>query len=240
MSTKKFIISGATRIGESHVKTNTPNQDAYAYAVYDGDGVVLLAVADGAGSLRSSHHGAQQSVKLAIQTLNSELSKEDKSVEFLESAVAESVFVANDSLLEKTNSKDLGCTLTVVAITPYGWASCSHGDSFAIIKTQSGDMLFATDTNDSGEFANTTNLLGRSESINPTIYSGDSTPSAVAVSTDGLLRISVENNNPTPGFWGTVFNPNGIDGDAFLEFLENKGKLYDDTTFCAVVISEAE
>lgn len=229
-----FTLSQSSRIGIAHINGGTPNQDSYGSIIEDG--YAVLVVADGAGSLKLSHTGSQEAVFTALESIKSSGLEPNTPREDLERFVADAIFLANDTILNNPNGRDMGCTMAVAIVNQAGWATGCYGDSFAIVRT-GDDYVFSTGEQEH-EFANITNLLGRSEDIIPIIQSGDTVPLGVAVSTDGLLRISVKKNRPTAGFWDVVFNENGINGDAFLEFLDNKGKLDDDTTFVSVVIQK--
>ena len=69
MSGKQYWrIAAATATGSSHLRDNLPNQDSVAYRVVEiGHGeVVVIAVADGAGSAPRSDEGSQIAVGAAV------------------------------------------------------------------------------------------------------------------------------------------------------------------------------
>lgn len=62
-----IYIAKATVIGPHHEKNNLPNQDACD--VYNSEGLVALAVADGLGSAKFSEQGSKEAVKIALSNL---------------------------------------------------------------------------------------------------------------------------------------------------------------------------
>ena len=70
MTAKKNIlkIGGVSITGFSHFEENIPCQDAHAYKIKD-QSRIIAAVADGAGSARLSHIGAQAFVDTVVSRL---------------------------------------------------------------------------------------------------------------------------------------------------------------------------
>ena len=65
-------VAAVTAAGASHLRDNTPNQDAVAHRLLDtGRGqVVVIAVADGAGSAPRSDEGSNIAVTTAVAALS--------------------------------------------------------------------------------------------------------------------------------------------------------------------------
>ena len=75
-------VAVATAAGASHSRDNTPNQDAVAHRLVEvGHGqVVVVAVADGAGSAPRSDEGSQIAVEAAVATIVNSINKRPAAV----------------------------------------------------------------------------------------------------------------------------------------------------------------
>src|SRR5690348_164905 len=96
-------VVGASVAGTSHTATGMRCQDFHAtdVLVRGEHEVLLVGMADGAGSAAASYHGAATAVKAALRTLRATLQRSSKplSKQHLEEAVADaraSVFQAAD------------------------------------------------------------------------------------------------------------------------------------------------
>lgn len=218
-------ISAGSIVGPTHKSRNEENQD-YFYHITE-NGVTVIAVADGAGSLSMSHIGAQLAATTAAgETIDSVFDGNS-----LEDSVKIGVAKARDALLERDDHKLTGCTLAVAVISDHGWAAGVVGDAFAVIS-------FADDSHElvqpdcEAEYVNITELL-TSENCAPVYRSGTDSVLAVSAATDGLISVALQDGKPHQGFWTPIItrvSDDDLNVNAFLEHMEINEKITDDTT----------
>lgn len=227
------IVSAATRVGPG-TSEGRINQDAHYWLIEDD--VIVTAVADGAGSLALSHLGAS----IAAQTACTEAIDAIQDGCSYEEALSTAFTKAREALLERDDWKQLGCTLAVTIVGTDGWCAGSVGDAFAVIIDHSGNITQVQAPRES-EYANITKLL-TSKDFHPTIECHETIPEAFAVSSDGLLRLSTEaSGRPSSRFWLPLFSKVYEDDAAaskFLQWLDSKEHLDDDTTLLMVALQE--
>lgn len=202
------------------------NQDAYYFLQENGYSVI--AVADGAGSLKNSKVGANIAVTTAVNEIMDSLSCGD----IMEGAVRKGVESAREALLQRDDYKDLGCTLAVAALADDEYSIGIVGDAFAVVSLSDKDHIFYQPESDA-EYANVTELL-TSKKYTPLYYSSsDDIPAAITVSSDGLLNSTISKNEPTSGFWNPVISrclDDSMDIQSFLYYMQDNEKIVDDTT----------
>ena len=149
-------VAQASVTGRGHVISNNPCQDKTFY-VYK-NGVCVIALADGAGSARCSHFGAERAVQCISNILADQFysfyEQSDPSVvrhELLSRVVEELELV----------SKDIGCALQELASTLLSVAVC--GDKYLIVHLGDGvigyhdnGILKVASSPNNGEFCNST------------------------------------------------------------------------------------
>lgn len=218
-------VAGATIQGPDYRGLKDINQDSL-YSISE-NGVTVIAVSDGAGSLINSHIGAQISSQIsAEETLDSIFDGNT-----LEESVRIGVEKAREALLSRDDYETIGCTLAVAVISDQGWAAGVVGDAFAVISYSETQHEMIQPIQES-EFANITKLL-TSNSYNPIYVSGTETPLGISVASDGLIPSAIENGKALPGFWSPLIDrvsEEKIDISSFLTFIKNQGKISDDTT----------
>lgn len=142
--------------GRSHVKENIPCQDK-TYSLTTGD-VTTIALADGAGSARLSHYGAECAVKTIAEEL---CNKFDSYWDEKEASVARFRFY--QEILCKLNQKaqelscdlkDLASTLLAVSVKGNRFLIFHIGDG--VIGYKDSDILKVASAPNNGEFSNTT------------------------------------------------------------------------------------
>lgn len=142
--------------GKGHIKTETPCQDK-TYSLFL-NGVQVIALADGAGSAKLSHYGAETSTKFICQ----ELAENFDSYFFNEDGLYVKQLLIKkilEQLTEKSNTlecelKDLASTLLVVAIKENNFIISHIGDG-VIGYLKNGELKIASQP-ENGEFINTT------------------------------------------------------------------------------------
>lgn len=218
-------VTAGTIAGPHHEKNNDPNQDAYH--IIEEENYVIIAVADGAGSLKKSDIGASIAVVTAAEeTLDSLISNLS-----IDEAIESGINKARETLLAREDRKEIGCTLSIAVLGKNNWGTGIVGDSFSIVSLADDHHLFLQPQKTS-EFANITELL-TSKTINPLIEVGEEKIQSISVSTDGLQELSIEGQYPTAGFWNPIIKKTcqqNFDIQAFLYYMNDNNKLVDDTT----------
>lgn len=210
-------------VGPSHAANATPCQDAFATKIVNN--TFLIAVADGAGSLKRSGEGALIAVEEALMKIEESLSESELSEEILVGGIEE----AREKILALEDYKAFGSTLVVVALRDSDWFVAALGDSFAVIETV--DELKTFTGVSVGEYDNTTALL-TSNNVEIVSASGNDAKS-VAVSSDGLDHVALLRGEAHPGFWNPMFGrarKGSLDLDDFFAWLGGQDRLVDDTT----------
>lgn len=215
--------------GPYHIQKDLPNQDAILF--HEDRGLMLAAVADGAGSLKHSDEGAYIAALTAVETME----KARKNLDF-EKLVEYALFAAREELFKKENFKAYGCTLTVAAWDVEGNLSVgSIGDSFAVAKLEDGSYELVS-AGGSGEYANITELL-TSEDPTPVIASFENV-TGLALSSDGLESVAIQDKAAHAGFWEGIFSKaeaGNLDVDKLFRWLDSLDRLVDDTSLLTIV-----
>lgn len=158
------IIQCAVR-GQSHIKSNIPCQDK-TYSTFSND-THVIALADGAGSAKFSHFGAESVTKWICSNLNNKF--DDYFYNDNGTAVKQEII---ENLLKVISEKadELGCetkalasTLMFVAIKGNNFILAHIGDG--IIGYLKDDELKVASYPENGEFINTTVFITSNEAI---------------------------------------------------------------------------
>lgn len=151
--------------GRSHLKTNTPCQDkTYIKKIPTG---VIAALADGAGSAKLSHYGAEQVTRTICDYLDENyevLFNEDNGVK-VKRTLLETVLLNLDLICEenKCSRYDLASTLQVIAIKNDSYILIHLGDG--AIGYLKGNNLKVASVPNNGEFINETIFTTSSNAI---------------------------------------------------------------------------
>lgn len=240
-STNPWVVIGDTVIGPPSKKRDTPNQDDFGYIqTHDQNHTphVLIAVADGAGSLDLSHFGAELAVQTVLETGADCLHNTHESVDNIAHIIGAT---ARKALNDHPDRKHLGSTLAAAIANDTDYAVTITGDAFAVIAYDDGTHRLLQNPK-VGEYANITKLL-TSPRVDTTVYSGSmENVIGIAVSSDGLAHSTIDNQTETPtsGFWGTVFTKTAdrsLDVQAVFEYMRSVDKIDDDTTMVVAVRS---
>lgn len=221
-------VNAGTVTGPHNKVNNKNNQDAYASLQENGH--TVIAVADGAGSLRLSDIGASIAASTSVAETMDALNDGIDTM----GAVQKGLEAARHALLDRDDHEEIGCTIALAAISGDTWAVAVVGDAFAVVSyANNHHTLIRPDK--IGEFANLTTLLtSRNNNYQPLYYSGDEPIVAISLSSDGLENVSITENAPSPGFWNPVvkraLEDDGMDVQAFLDYMDDKEKVVDDTT----------
>lgn len=192
--------TGAFVTGTSHVKLNRPCQDycAYERTLLGSSPVLIIAIADGAGSARLSQVGARASVDHLLRSIPSQL---DNILE-LNEQVARDWFGRTRQHLEEVALEqgcpvhDLACTMLFAVlgeaasffaqIGDGGWVAQKHGEYIAPTWPRGG------------EYANETTFLTSADwSVALDCHMLYGKVAAVAGFTDGLQRLTLQMSSRT-------------------------------------------
>ncbi|SDK39647.1 PP2C family serine/threonine-protein phosphatase [Streptomyces indicus] len=218
---------GVSVQGYRHRRNGTPCQDAWDSAVWSaGDSgpagpVLVLAVADGAGSRPRSQEGAQLAARLATEhfgraAAGRRVEVGDAVHDLLHSAYQE---VTGDFLLAVKETgdpaEDFATTLTVVVITPDWLGHLSVGDGLVFVRAgadQDGEALFhlLPQADAASEYSNETVFLTSRHAGRwvRTDCVADPGIDAVVLSTDGLTQAALtRSRTPNASFLSAVLGP---------------------------------
>jgi hypothetical protein len=252
-------MAGASNTGTSHHATQTPCQDSHRMVV-DGDRLII-AVSDGMGSAKYSHHSSRLLVDTVVQTLITPPRPQKRILHRLGSFMKRFVVpsTVTDSMRHAVQTgraaivrlaarrrhelRDYACTLLVVVVDSDGWNVLHIGDG-AVVGFRSVSDLKTLSRPYNGEYANSTSPI---TAPNWQRYlranSGPQQLSAVAVLSDGIqnLCINHQTGDAFPGFFQPLLQwfidmPVGSDYDTLCgQFLQQPtitGKSDDDLTLC--------
>lgn len=208
-------ILSASATGTSHTKNNTPCQDAHRWTLME-NGTLLIAVADGAGSAERSQAGAVTAVEIAVTFMEGALTTmipaDEPAWERLLTEAFKQARAAVFALAEADNlsPRDFASTLTL-AIANEAWLVTGQiGDGVVVAQTLSGELITVSPPQ-RGEYANETHFLIADNALSEfdgRIYRQEETIeciSALAVMTDGLLRLALDLTEDRPH--APFFNP---------------------------------
>lgn len=201
-------VIGASVQGRSHQEKDSLCQDAHSYRVLPG-GVVLVAVADGAGSADRSHESAECAVTGAIASLRTMLAEGLPQNDVGWQAQMTEAFrqtrqaVAQLAEAEETIPRAFATTLTC-AVTSGEWLAVGQiGDGVVVARGEDGELFAATQPQ-RGEYANETFFLTMEEALQQIEVRVYHQPvRALVLLTDGLIRLAmnVARNKPHPPFF---------------------------------------
>jgi hypothetical protein len=204
-------VVGAAVQGLSHEKLGLPCQDAQAYCVLPGE-VLLVALADGAGSAGRAEEGARCAVEAALAALaaglEDDLPEED---EDWEAALRSAFAQARQALLELADTaeeppREYATTLTC-AIAGSRLAVGQLGDGAVVARSSKGELQTVTRLQ-RGEYANETYFLTQEDALEQLqVYCVEGPVEALAVMSDGLIRLALRlpENEPHSPFFQPLF-----------------------------------
>ncbi len=203
-------VVGAAVKGVSHERMGLPCQDAQEYRVLP-NGVLLIAVADGAGSASLSELGARLAVSRAMDTLESRIKRHPPctGVEW-ENVIRRAFYRTFGALVRLAEAqrkpiREYATTLTCVAATRQILAVGQIGDGAVIGRNPAGPLFSATRAQ-KGEYANETNFLTQVDALKKVeVWVYDQPVDALAVTSDGLIRLAIQLQSGEP--YAPFFDP---------------------------------
>lgn len=151
--------------GRGHIKENIPCQDKIHY--YTDENTTITALADGAGSAKLSHIGAEQITHFICDDLlmNFENYYDNDDGVAVKSELDHKIkaFISNLAHKAECEERDLASTLLVVAVKDNRYILMHIGDG-VIGYSKNGELKIASHP-ENGEFVNTTVFTTSSEAI---------------------------------------------------------------------------
>jgi hypothetical protein len=207
---------GAAVAGPSHEESGTPRQDAFR--IRSTDGVIVMAVADGAGSAELSQIGARLAANTASKVALARGAAWSKlSDSGAESALRNVLDRVAQQLVHFAMRADiavdlLATTLSVAIVTDERWSCARVGDSPAVVR-ESTEGLRTIARTPGSQYINETTFMTSSDwrEMARVEHGKTSEIDAIALLTDGVafLGINLAADEPGPGFFNPVFDAMG-------------------------------
>lgn len=203
---------GVSVTGTSHIKKQMPCQDSHLFRELPG-GVLIIAVADGAGSAILSKQGSQLVVKEAVTYLSTAISlyrpESDGAWKYFVSQAFVLAYakLIQHALKQRKPVREFATTLQIVVTTEHWTVSAIIGDGTAVVLA-TDDSIHSIMTPQRGEYASETNFVTGSSSMHHVDIKVWKCPAqGVAVLTDGIVHLSIneQNNQPTFRFFMPFF-----------------------------------
>lgn len=198
---------GAVATGAAHERRGAGCEDAYGYARLPG-GLLLLAVADGAGSASRAAEGARCAVTTALGSLDHALRTGAPPLDgprwrtLLETALAAAHAALNEVARTETyapDARELATTLLLVAVSPRCFAAAQVGDGAIALRVAGGEPEIPLHPPPT-EYPNETTFItgvGWREDARYAVRC-DEDVDAVALLSDGLELLAVEGRTREP------------------------------------------
>lgn len=181
----------ASVAGTSHARIGTGCQDAYRIVVDEQSGIIVIAVADGAGSAPRADRGAEVATTVAVSTILASVVDGDLS----ESAMKLAFSTARQAVLSEAaasalSCREFACTLLLLVVTADGGFAGQIGDGLIAVRDHD-DWAWAV-WPQRGEYANTTRFLTEDDAVQAAEFVQIAPPaSEVALMTDGLEPLAL-------------------------------------------------
>lgn len=247
-------IAAATAAGASHLRDDTPNQDAVRHRLVEtGRGsVVVVAVADGAGSASRSDEGSGIAVATAVDTVVRGIERKPAAAmreHLATSLVRDAVKRAKNEVIryarrQSVEPRELASTLIVAIASDQLLTAAQVGDGAVVAFNIDGGLARTLCAAHTGEYANETTFITsrtRPHRIASVGHADGSRYDAVALITDGLqnLALQMPERQAFMGFWNPMLNdlahseePDAVAGrlHAFISGERVQSRTSDDVT----------
>ncbi|MBM4038362.1 MAG: protein phosphatase 2C domain-containing protein [Planctomycetes bacterium] len=204
-------VVAASVCGSGHEKAQAPCQDAHAWRVFREQGVLVAAVADGAGAAELAALGAAAASQAALEAVCRGLSAllpPDESAweDLLRGATTEALeAVRREAGARGVPQSALATTLALLVATPHLAAAAQVGDGAVVAAARDGNAVALT-TPDIGEYLNETTFLISPNALDRMQFRLLPEPvQHVAVFTDGLEMLALKMPEAAPH--GPFFAP---------------------------------
>ena len=207
----KWRVVAASVRGKSHEKVRQLCQDAHHWEMLP-EGILVAAVADGAGSATLGKVGAIVAAQTAVETIRLReaappKASDDEGWQLLlnNALVAAKTAVEAEALVCKMAARDLATTLIIVVATPEIVAAAQVGDGVAVAGDGKGNLIALT-APQHGEYINETTFLVSPNALDQaqlTLWRGAA--ANIAVLSDGLQMLALEMTEGKP--YAPFFSP---------------------------------
>ena len=184
-----WAVAGAAMAGRSHLRSQTPCQDAFAIEATDSGFVAVLC--DGAGSAVHSELGARE-VSRAVCDFLAENSEQDLDPQRIIACALEPIKALTTGM--EAEPGDFACTLVAVKVTG-DCAFLYHLGDGAVIASRAGEARVASRPS-RGEFANSTVFVTSADAVAALRIRTiplDPTTRTIVLTTDGLQDLFLDN-----------------------------------------------
>ncbi len=164
-------VISASVAGSAHTRVGAPCQDSLGFSTDIRDGVLVVAVADGAGSARHAEVGSTIAAAAAVRTASRLLRLHTHPVYegVLREILRETFLLARGCLAAEANSsgwdiRELSTTLIVAVCTPEMTGAAQIGDGAVVTaaaapEADGEDLLTLFSAPQRGEYANETSFI---------------------------------------------------------------------------------
>lgn len=155
------VVAASVR-GTSHERTGQECQDAHRWQVA-GKGLLLAAIADGAGSASLGGLGAETAARAALESLvncgGSTAAGDAQWTAHLRAALLAARYAVEEQAAARGETpRELATTLILLVATPAWAVAAQIGDGAALLRAESGE-LFSLTQPPSDEYINQTTFL---------------------------------------------------------------------------------
>ena len=199
LSPRSWRVVGASVAGTRHLKRQSDCEDTFGFEQVPG-GILLLAVADGAGSAAKAKEGARCAVQAALtfsrQAVTQDLLNSDSSVylDILKQALRAARQAIEALVSDNSSLRDFATTLLFALVTPDWLGALQIGDGAIVIMQENASFQTLTKP-DSQEYINECNYL---TDLNYEVEAQYAVLpvqgiEGIAIFTDGLQQLALEN-----------------------------------------------
>jgi hypothetical protein len=211
---KNWKIIAASVPGTAHVRREAACQDAFAYRVFETNAgeILIIAVADGAGSAKFGENGARTACNFFVSGTAGLVENGGKFSDINEDFFSGFLKMLPDALAtdkENSNVNDYACTFLAVAASETGTVFAQIGDGAIVYASEPDEFcLFAVPQQ--GEYANTTNFITDENAFENLLFKRfENRIEELAIFTDGLQRLAIDfqSKNAHQPFFRSMFAP---------------------------------
>ncbi|MBL1263463.1 PP2C family serine/threonine-protein phosphatase [Candidatus Methylomicrobium oryzae] len=206
-------IVAASCCGVSHEKLDIPCQDANCWEV-NPSGVLVFAVADGAGSASLAEIGSAIATRTSVEIVRSELDRifptDDKDYEMIleKGLVSAQIAIETEAKIRSVNIQDMATTLILVIALSNVIAAIQIGDGAVVAGDQLNNIIPITSPK-LGEYINETTFItsaGAIETAQFSVWRGE--VAYLAAFSDGLQMLALEmpEGIPHSPFFSPIFS----------------------------------
>lgn len=209
---QQWFCIGASVQGTRHIISDSPCQD-YHRCEYLPTGELVVAVADGAGSAAQSEIGARLACEAAVENLKCTVSHQKLDTDEVWQAAIYAAFKAGieklvcEAYWQEVAVREFATTLIIMVFTQDLVVGGMVGDGAGVVCDIQGNF-WCIFTPQKGEYVNQTYFLTTPHALDKLeIQFLRSPPSAAALLTDGLIRLSCNTlqNQPHARFFEPLF-----------------------------------